>query len=226
MHSLNISNSPREIILNPSRLDRLIYAADTNTGSARQEHGFVFQSAVSNLLNLWVPTGYTDKWDAYNSDPSTHSAAIPFSFKNIGLTNNIELGSLARQTSINQDFYLCVGFWQGVKLDIKKIYIMRIPFSYWRKLWPKDVDPFLEDHVFNGITNSYKDDEKWKKRRLEKTDAWSKALPVGSPMNWHAKRDHKKQMRIQCSISKSGFEDIFKFTYDREKTKELEAALD
>lgn len=223
---LNELKNPREINLSPSRLDRLIYAADENTGSARQDHGFVFQSGVSNLLNLWVPKGYTDKWDAFESDPSTDPAAIPFSFKNIGLKNNIELGSLARQTSINQDFYLCVGFWQGSKLDIKKIFIMKIPFSFWRQLWPKDVNPFLEAQVFSGITNSHKDDEKWKKRRLEKTAAWSKALPVGSPMNWHAKRDHQKQMRIQCSIKKSGFESIFKFTYDHNKTRELEIALD
>jgi len=219
-------DSPHEITLQPSRLSRLIYAADKTSGSTRQDHGFVFQSGVSNLLALWVPTGYTDKWDSFDADPANSPSAMPYSFKNVGIKNNVELGSLARQTSITQDFYIYIGFWQEKKLDIKKICVMKIPANYWRSLWPSDVTPFLEDRVFNGITNSYSDDPKWKKRRTELTAEWQRMLPAGSPMNWHAKRDHKKQMRIQCSIGKSGFPEIFNFTYDQEKTRELEAALD
>lgn len=219
-------HSPREIDLQPSRLSRLIYAADKTSGSTRQDHGFVFQSGVSNLLGLWVPTGYTDKWDSFDADPANNPSAMPYSFKNVSIKNNVELGSLARQASITQDFYIYVGFWQGKKLNIKKIYVMKIPAVYWRSLWPSDVTPFLEEQVFYGITNSYSDDQKWKARRIELTKKWHKNLPKGSPMNWHAKRDHKKQMRIQCSIGKKGFQDLFNFTYDQEKTKELEAALD
>lgn len=219
-------HSPREIDLQPSRLSRLIYAADKTSGSTRQDHGFVFQSGVSNLLGLWVPTGYTDKWDSFDADPANNPSAMPYSFKNVGIKNNVELGSLARQTSITQDFYIYIGFWQEKKLNIKKIYVMKIPAVYWRSLWPSDVTPFLEEQVFYGITNSYSDDQKWKTRRTELTKKWHKILPKGSPMNWHAKRDHKKQMRIQCSIGRKGFQDLFNFTYDQEKTKELEAALD
>lgn len=219
-------HSPREIDLQPSRLSRLIYAADKTSGSTRQDHGFVFQSGVSNLLGLWVPTGYTDKWDSFDSSPANNPSAMPYSFKNVGINNNVELGSLARQTSITQDFYIYIGFWQEKKLNIKKIYVMKIPAVYWRSLWPNDVTPFLEEQVFYGITNSYSDDQKWKTRRTELTKKWHKLLPIGSPMNWHAKRDHKKQMRIQCSIGKKGFQDLFNFTYDEEKTKELEDALD
>jgi hypothetical protein len=136
------------------------------------------------------------------------------------------LGSLARQTSIIEDFYIYVGFWQEEKLNIKKIYVMRIPSTYWRSLWPSNVTPFLEKQVFKGITNSYSDDSKWRKRRTELAKKWNESLPAESPMNWHAKRDHKKQMRIQCSISKKGFENIFRVTYDEEKTQELQSLLD
>lgn len=223
---MSLSCTPHPIAVDGVRLRRLLDAAGSVDGTESQGHGFVFQNAASSLLGLWVPDGYTSKWDAFASDPEVNSGVAPYSFKNVSIRGNVELGSLQRQTSVDEDFYLCVALWQSSKLDIVRIHCMRVPCDLWASLWPADVSPFLKDSVFDGISNSHADDAEWKSRRKLLQGQWLQARPAGSPMNWHAKRDHKKQLRVQCSIGKRGFSELFDRTYDHGLTFALESALD
>lgn len=217
--------APRAIPLTGTRLRRLIDAADATTGTTRQDHGFVFQSGVSNLLGLWVPPEYTAKWDAYDYEPTDGTDPDPYSFKNVNITNNIELGSLERQATLTRDFHLYVSFWANEGLNMKRIHVMDVEAAYWRSLWPTNLTPFLAAAAFKGITNSRDDDAIWKTRQKELKEAWAAALPKGSPMNVHYKRDHGTQKRVQCSIGKEGFNELFQLTYDPVRTADLEAVL-
>lgn len=200
------------VTLSDSQLRHLLSHADTLSGSARQSHGFIFQSAAANLMDLHVPQGYTHKWDAYGDDHT------PYSFKNVRASSNVELGSLQRQATIATDFHLCVAFWEKRKLNIKNVHLMHVKEEYWRSLWPEDISTFLKGSVFDGISNSRADDARWSARRMELSEAWKHALPPGSPMKWHAKRDHGNQRRIQCSIGNDGFSQFFSDTFDESST--------
>lgn len=220
------TGAPRAIPLTCARLQRLIAAADATTGTTRQDHGFVFQSGVSNLLGLWVPPEYTAKWDAFDERPVDGSDPDPYSFKNVNVTNNIELGSLERQATLTRNFHLYVSFWETRGLNMKRIHVMDVDAAYWRSLWPADLTPFLAAAAFKDITNSRDDDSRWKARQRELKDAWSAALPAGSPMKVHFKRDHNAQKRVQCSIGREGFNELFQLTYDEVRTDALEEKLD
>lgn len=71
-----------------------------------------------------------------------------------------------------------------------------------------------------GITRSPEDNAKWKSRMKNLQAEWQAALPAGSPMKWHPKRNHA-QMRIQCSIGKEGFNELFQLTHDPVRTADL-----
>jgi hypothetical protein len=223
---MNRRSNAESIALTKAQLKNLLSHADSTSGSARQEHGFVFQSAAANLMGLYVPQGYTHKWDAYDNNPESSPTSPCYSFKNVSYSNNIELGSLKRQASLDTDFYLCVALWRENKLNIERIYFMHVKAAYWQSLWPDDVTPFLEQSVFHNISNSRADDANWSQRRSELSSAWEKALPPGSPIKWHAKRDHGSQRRIQCSIGKEGFEQFFADTFDPAKTRLLQDLLE
>jgi hypothetical protein len=216
---------PHAVTLTGARLRRLHEAGDERVGNAHQEHGFVFESGMCNLMGLWTPPSYTAKWDAYDREPARGTYPDPYSFKNVNITSNIELGSLKRQANITCDFHLYVSFWSGNGLNMKRVHVMDVPGSYWHSLWPENITPFLAHEAFKGITNSKDDDTAWNSRLVELKQAWADVLPKDSPMKVHFKRDHGTQKRVQCSVGKKGFNELFQLTYDPVKTAELEGKL-
>lgn len=137
---------------------------------------------------------YTSKWDAYHG-------LIPVSIKTKKINCALEMGDIFRQASIEEDFLIIAGFWSGVKTNIVKELILKIPASYWRSQFNQEVLSEYRD-IFTGITNSKEDDDAWKERMTNAKSRWRELSPE-SIITPHFKRDHKTQKRIQCSIKSS-----------------------
>ena len=225
---LNKALTPHAVLITPRRAEKLASAASAVSGNPRQRHGFEFQSAVCSLLGLFEPENYTHPHDAYDADPDTAEDPDPYSLKAIRVGGNLELGSLARQAGTQRDFKLCVALWKpaGSEKEIQSIHAMHVPADYWRSLWPANISPFLAEAAFDGISNSPADDERWALRMAGLQETWQANLPGGSPAKLHLKRDHSQQRRVQCSISREGFNELFQLTYDPALTDRLKEALD
>jgi len=109
---------------------------------------------------------------------------------------SVELGDFFRQSQISSDFYMVVGFWQKSKAKIVQENIILVPHDLWSQQFDvKNVEK--NKTLFDGITNSYSDDAKWRQRMKEFKDNWN-SVETGIQIN--PKRDHKNQKRLQCSI--------------------------
>ena len=122
--------------------------------------------------------------------------------------------------------YSCVLISGYLEKEIQSIHAMHVPADYWRSLWPANISPFLAEAAFDGISNSPADDERWALRMAGLQETWQANLPGGSPAKLHLKRDHSQQRRVQCSISREGFNELFQLTYDPALTDRLKEALD
>ena len=166
----------------------------------RQEHAFEYESRIILENNIIKSEGYTDKWDAFEND-------IPVSVKNIKLNSGVDFGDFKRQTLLNQDFYLYVGFWQTDKTNIVKEYKILISFENWKKYFG-DIT-IISDMIgeMKQISNDRSDDGKWKEFR-KKWNLLYKKSNNNPVITLRFKRDHKKQKRIQCGISSSKFKKL------------------
>jgi len=213
---------PFPIQVTDEQLSRLLISSSPST--ARQAHGFIFQSGVSSLLRLYVTASYTDEVDAY-SIKQPDDEVMRHSFKNIQAGSSVELGDLVRNANAKRDFAMYVGFWSSFKTNIREIYVLRVRADYWRTMFPADVTPFTAERAFEGITNSRADDQKWATRQAELKALWKEAVPDSSPVVVHFKRDHKDQRRVQCGMPFTGFLQVFNDLFDSERTSQLIAAL-
>lgn len=217
-----MASEPHPIEVTDAQLARLLIAAEPS--KARQSHGFVFQSGASRLLGLYVPANYTDEVDAY-SIKQPDDDVMRHSFKNMKAGSGVELGDLVRNAEVKRDFVMYVSFWEEFATNIRRIHVLYIEADYWRGLFPADLQPFISATAFAGITNAKSDDAKWKERRENLQEQWRAARPQGSLMSVNYKRDHKKQMRVQCAIPAQWFSEVFRSLFDEARTTQLEAAL-
>lgn len=165
--------------------------------SERQRHGFAYEQYVIDTYDLEKAQEYTSVWDARTRDDQT-----PVSIKTKRLGGNVEMGSFSRNAYGDESFFLAVGFWQWRKTRIVEEHVLYIPRSYWDAQFP---DEDLNEEVlnmFDGITNSYADDAKWRERRRDIVNRWNELNTI---IRIHPKRDHKKQRRVQCSIRTDKF---------------------
>ena len=163
----------------------------------RQKHGFEFEKKMIEKYNLSKCLNYTDKYDAYLNN-------IPVSIKCIKNKSSICLGDYLRNKNTKQDFYLIVGFWEGNKSNIIKEIIMFIPYIDWNNLFNYKYDYEIFE-LLKNISNDKKDDGFWKKETSYFRKLYNSNNKITS-LNF--KRDHKKQKRIQCSISFKKFQII------------------
>lgn len=172
--------------------------------AARQQHGFDFEYLSIEKFG-WTPVSrennphwYTSRFDAF-----CPRFELPVSVKTAKERSLIELGDFRRQSNQKTDFLMCVGIWSGKTKEVHTEYLLHIPADYWIAQFENSpVDAMLD--AFEGITNSYEDDQKWTTRRKELTALWNKS---SSDLNINFKRDHKNQRRVQCSISWNTFKD-------------------
>jgi len=161
----------------------------------RQKHGFNYQVSIIESESLMEDTNYTGKWDAY--DPSTDK---PTSIKCIGIKGSIDFGDFKRQSEVNNDFVLYIGFWKGSTSNIVEEYKVLISAEKWTSYFgDKTIVSSMLSEMKN-ISNDHCDDNKWRDFRHK----WGQ-LYGDSIISLRFKRDHKKQKRIQCGISRTNF---------------------
>ena len=164
----------------------------------RQIHGFQYQKMVVLRESLSEDENYTGKWDAFNK-----TLNLPCSVKCISQTGSIDFGDFTRQTQIQSDFILYVGFWRGSKTNIVEEYKVLINKETWLTYFghTEIIKEMLEE--MKSISNSREDDPKWKAFRLKWKDRYGDSI-----VSLRFKRDHKKQKRIQCGITKKNFLEV------------------
>lgn len=169
----------------------------------RNYHGFAFEQYVEEKFGVdRSGKNYISKWDGIFK-------GVPVSIKYIKKGNAIDLGDLFRQASINENFFLIIGFYKEKQnFDNDEIYFLYIPKEKW-KTYFIELELFqdkFKSALFN-VSNDKKDDSKWNKLRQECVRYWKENTNGFITVN--GKRDHKNQKRWQCSINKTNFHKEF-----------------
>lgn len=189
----------------------------------RQQHGFDEEEhLIKNHSYYRKPENenYTAEYDCYIKTKDIEyypenvkniikkNYEIPVSVKTKKLNQSVEMASLQRNANIKSDFILSVAFWEKEKNNIVGRDVLLIPKDVWLKEFPEElVKKMLNIFVDNNITNSYDDDKKWRLIRREYKKIWKES---GSNINVLFKRDHKNQLRLQCSIKKPFYNYLLK----------------
>lgn len=165
-----------------------------NRNSARQKHGFLYEEKVISEHNLIACQNSTAKWDAFTNQN------VPVSIKT-HRNNCIELGSWLRQSQIDTDFYLMIGFWDDpISKTVTEEYKLLIPCSFWKQQFPLVYRQHIMS-LFANVSHEREWDTVWKNRLDRFLDNYkSFASRNGIFVKMNAKRDHKTQLRMQCSI--------------------------
>jgi hypothetical protein len=164
----------------------------------RQQHGFLYQEKIINENKLIEDKNYTSKWDGFNKEYN-----LPTSIKCISKKGSIDFGDFRRQTEVETDFILYLGFWEGNKENINEEYKVLIKKENWQKYFgDKSIIVDMLDEM-KDISNDKSDDKKWKEYREKYSKLYGKSI-----ISLRFKRDHKKQKRIQCGITKKNFIEV------------------
>lgn len=162
--------------------------------SERQGHGFSYEEYIKGKYGIESGGNYTAEWDGYLDGK-------PVSIKTKKKGGAVEMSDFFRNANKEEDFYLIVGFWEGEKTNIVEEYVLYINKNFWVSQFDIGLVELFRG-VFDGITNSYEDDAKWKLRITEYKERWKETESI---INVHFKRDHKTQKRVQCSIKNKEF---------------------
>ena len=173
----------------------------------RQAHGFTFEDYIINKYSIQKSSNYTAKWDGILN-------GFPVSIKCEEYKTDIELADFTRNATNTDDFYLIVGFWEGVKTNIVEEHILFINGQEWHELFPPH---FIEDFkiMLDSVTNHRSDDMKWRKLIAEQRAKWRKETK--NLVRPRFKRDHnlkRPQKRVQCAINYKDFYNYFLPKYE------------
>lgn len=165
-----------------------------NHSSARQKHGYVYESHLVDRLGL-VPTAHaTNAWDAFSR------SGVPVSIKTKKIGGAVELGSWKLRASNSADFYFLVGFWGDASKQVVDERFMKIPGEFWQHQFPEFYHQKI-DELFQGVSNHPDYDAEWDARRKAFQEEYLMyRRKSGSIIRMNPKRDHKTQLRMQCSI--------------------------
>lgn len=170
--------------------------------TARQKHGFVYQSKVINKYDLLEQKGYTEEYDAFYKN-------IPVQIKCSKYGGSLELGDYRRNKNKNKDFILAIGLWKNIhhtsNKQITNEYLLYIEhYNYTKQLgYYNDYIETLMYEEFMNISNHQEHDKKWKQFCIKYKSLWNK----DNKISIRFKRDHKKQKRIQCAVSWLNFDE-------------------
>ena len=165
----------------------------------RQAHGFLFEEYIESTYGINRSNqNYTSKWDG-------EWKGYPVSIKHIKKGNAVDLGDIFRQASINEDFFMIVGFYDNsTTFDTEDIYILFIPASSWKQYFiPVENFETKFKNALSSVSNDRSDDDKWTELRKDCVSFWKKNTSGFITPN--GKRDHRTQKRWQCSINKTNF---------------------
>lgn len=170
----------------------------------RQSHGFKFEQYIKEKYNVCLFDEYTSKWDGVLNN-------IPVSIKCEKLGSDIELADYFRNSDIQDDFYLIVGFWDKNKDNIVEEKILLIKGEEFHSLFNEKMSLKFKE-LITSISNDHSDDEKWKNSIKELKTEWKSLTP--NLIRPRFKRDHKTQKRIQCAINNKDFYSYFVTKYE------------
>ena len=171
---------------------------NNKTHTERQAHGFLHQEKIIKNENLIENCNYTGKWDGFNEKHN-----LPASIKCISIKGSIDFGDFRRQTEVDTDFILYIGFWKGKKDNITEEYKVLIKKENWQKYFG---DKSITDKMLielKSISNDKSGDGEWKQYRNKYKKLYGKSV-----ISLRFKRDSKKQKRIQCGITKKNFIEV------------------
>lgn len=169
--------------------------------TARQKHGFVYQSRVIHKYNLLEQKGYTAEYDA-----TYHN--IPVQIKCSKFGSSLELGDYQRNKNKNKDFILAIGLWKNHDTFSKIItneYLLYIEhYNYTKQLgYYNEYIETLMYEEFKEISNHTEHDYIWQQFCKKYKSLWKE----DNKISIRFKRDHKRQKRIQCAVSWYNFDD-------------------
>jgi hypothetical protein len=155
-------------------------------------------------MNLAKNDSYIGKFDALDENQ------VKFQIKSVKKGSEICLGDIFRNSEINDDFVLVIGFWKDNKNNIVEEYKIQIN----GEKWIEQFDGFNEDSFKEVLKTSNKseDDSKWKNSIQKLKRTWNNSF-----IKPRFKRDHKKQRRIQCAITNTDFHKVVLETFEWQK---------
>jgi hypothetical protein len=173
----------------------------------RQAHGLRYEENIRQRFNLSAYGNYTGKFDAVYPDEQQTGISI----KTKKDKHPLELADWFRNSEIQEDFYLIAGFWNNTATKkVEKEFFMKIPAEFWRQQFAKDIWGKRVQELLASVDNTRETDALWQINRSKLQDSYRKwAEEQTSIIQLNPKRDHKNQLRMQCSIS---YQNILKLT--------------
>lgn len=161
----------------------------------RQIHGFVYEREIIERYKMSETEGYTSEFDAIWN-------GILVQIKTAKIRGEICLGDYQRNSKIDKDFILHVGFWKGDNKKIIESQTLLITATKWLTLlsYSHTEEMFTE---FSLITNLHSDDDRFHEFVKKHTEIYNKERERFIQLRF--KRDHQKQKRIQCAITGRDF---------------------
>ena len=156
----------------------------------RQAWGFIYQKVFCQKNNLVENKNYTDKFDTkinnYNCQIKTYKER-----------GELMMADPFRYLSNKEDFVLVVANRDGNNniISERKILIKNDKFQSFLKEQNFESRANYCQAVLSSVSNDHSDDERFKE--LMKKEKRSRK---GSIINMQAKRDHKRQKRVQWAI--------------------------
>ena len=175
----------------------------------RQSFGFEYQKKFCDE-NIIEDKGYTNKFDAHTSK------GLPIQIKTFKGKGELMMADPFRYINNNEDFAMVVANRdRNNKIISEKCYY--IDNNTLKKI--------LEDNNFSeradyckrcldSVTNDRKDDNRFKEMMKQEKENRKESL-----LNMQAKRDHKKQKRVQWSIPNKQIDTFFSFFKEIDKNE-------
>lgn len=159
--------------------------------SERQIFGFEYQKHFCKKHNLIENSNYTDEFDAFSK------TGLKYQIKTYKAGNELMMADPFRYLKNNEDFILVIAergdndkIINETQLFIKN---NKLKIFFEKNNFQKRAE-FCKN-LLNSITNNYSDDFYFKEQmKIEKRER------KNSILNMQAKRDHKRQKRVQWSI--------------------------
>lgn len=166
----------------------------SNSTTARQAHGFRYEDRVIERFNLTKFGNATAAWDA-----KTSSGKL-VNIKTKKYRRSVEFGSWHRHLEIKKDFFLVIGFWYDSKSEMVEELIIDVPANEWKKNFPLEYGEKIAE-LFYGVSHDRSWDSEWKRRMAEFQRIYQERKRENEwIVNLSPKRDHKGNLRMQCSV--------------------------
>lgn len=172
----------------------------------RQRHGFDFEQTMDELISsMQRDEGYTAEDDAHLIYDNTLD--IRTSVKTCKYTMELCLGSFSRIATNDEPLLLFIGHYQN-KRDIHDVDVLYLEEGFTTLFGENRYDlidlcaDFVQYMTTTPDFNAHSYDVIWKEKYNEFREEYEECSTNDCYIFPRAKRDHKKQKRMQCAIAK------------------------